>query len=80
MPQLIKNIQGSVKPYFIGNVYYVTYIMGQIQQEDFINLHGYTAYLQNLTQTEDTQALMMPLNYGLKNLDNIPMLTLQIDY
>jgi hypothetical protein len=80
MPQLIKNIEGSVKPYFTGNVKYVTNIIGEIQQEDYINLYGYTAYLQNLTQTEYTQGLVMPLNYGLKNQYNIAMLTLQIDY
>lgn len=80
MPQLIKNIQASVKPYFIGNVHCITNIIGQIQQEDYINLRGYTAYLQNLMQTEDTQSIISPLSYGLKNLDNIDMLTLQIDY
>jgi hypothetical protein len=80
MPQLIKNIQSSLKTYFIGNVYCITNIIGQIQQEDYINLRGYTAYLQNLMQTEDTQSIISPLSYGLKNLDNIDMLTLQIDY
>jgi hypothetical protein len=80
MPQLIKNIEASVKPYLTGNVYYVTNITSEIQREDYINLYGYTAYLQNLSQTEYTQALVMPLNYGLKNPYNIAMLTLQIDY
>ena len=78
--QLIKNIQGIVQPYLTGNVFYVTSIIGAIQQEDYINLHGYVAYLQNLTQTEDTQGLTQPLKYGLPNLNNIPMVTLQIDY
>jgi len=80
MPQLIKNIQGSVNPYLTGNVYYVTYMTGEIQREDYINLHGYTAYLQNLTQTDYTEAMTMPLNYGLKNPQNIQTITLQIDY
>ena len=80
MPQLIKNIQGSVKPYLIGNVYYVTYITGEIQREDYIKLYGYNAYLQNLTQTDYTEAMTMPLNYGLKNPQNIATITLQIDY
>lgn len=80
MPQLIKKIQASVKPYLTGNVFYVTSISGVIQQEDYINLHGYTAYLQNLTQTEYTQGLTIPLTFGLKNPHNIAMVTLQIDY
>lgn len=80
MPQLIQNIQASVKPYLTGNVFYVTSISGVIQEEDYINLRGYTAYLQNLTQTQYTQSLVMPLNYGLKNPNNVKMITLQIDY
>ena len=80
MPQLIKKVEASVKPYLTGNVFYVTSISGLIQEEDYINLHGYIAYLQNLKQTEYTESLTMPLAYGLKNLHNIPMITLQIDY
>lgn len=80
MPQLIKKIQASVQPYLTGNVFYVKSIYGVIQQEDYINIYGYIAYLQNLTQTEYTQALAIPLAYGLKNPNNIPMVTLQIDY
>lgn len=80
MPQLIRKIEANVKPYFVGNVFYVTSITGLVQEEDYINLYGYVAYLQNLRQTEYTEALMMPLAYGLKNPDNVPMITLQIDY
>lgn len=80
MPQLIKKIQASVQPYLIGNVFYVTSITGLIQEEDYINLYGYVAYLQNFKQTEYTETLTMPLSYGLKNLDNSLMITLQIDY
>ena len=80
MPQLIQNIQASVKPYLKGNVFYVTSISGVIQEDDYINLRGYTAYLQNFTQIQYTQSLVMPLNYGLKNPNNIQMITLQIDY
>ena len=80
MPQLIRNIEGENLTYVESNVYYVTYITGEIQREDYINLHGYNAYLQNLTQTDYTEAMTMPLNYGLKNPQNIATITLQIDY
>ena len=80
MPQLIRKIQGNNLTYVENNVQYVTYITGEIQREDYINLHGYTAYLQNLTQTDYTMGLIMPLNYGLKNPQNIQTITLQIDY
>jgi hypothetical protein len=80
MPQLIRNIEGNDLTYVESNVYYVTYITGEIQREDYINLHGYNAYLQNLIQTDYTEAMTMPLNYGLKNPQNIATITLQIDY
>lgn len=80
MPQLIKKIQASVQPYLTGNVFYVTSISGIVQQEDYVNLHGYIAYLQNLTQTEYTQGMAIPLTFGLNNPHNIAMVTLQIDY
>jgi hypothetical protein len=80
MPQLIKNIQASVQPYIVNKVNYVKAVAGFIQEEDYINLYGYKAYLQNLSNTEYTQALAIPLAYGLKNPNNIPMVTLQIDY
>lgn len=80
MPQLIKKVEASVKPYLTGNVFYVTSITGVIQEEDYINLYGYVAYLQNLKQTEYTEGLIMPLTYGLKNQNNVPMITLQMDY
>ena len=80
MPQLIRKIEANVKPYLTGNVFYVTSITGVIQEEDYINLYGYVAYLQNLKQTEYTEGLIMPLTYGLKNQNNVPMITLQMDY
>jgi hypothetical protein len=80
MPQLIKKIEASVKPYLTGNVFYVKSIYGVIQEEDYINIYGYIAYLQNFRQTEYTQALAIPLSYGLINPNKIEMVTLQIDY
>ena len=80
MPQLIQNIEGFLLPYIVTDINYISSITGIIQQEDYINLYGYTAFLQNLIQTEYTQALAMPLTYGLKNPHNIAMVTLEIDY
>jgi hypothetical protein len=80
MAQLIKNIEGSIQPYMTGNVFYITTISGIIQEEDYINLYGFVGLLQNLKQTEYTAALTAPLMFGLPNLDNTPMVTIQIDY
>ena len=80
MAQLIRNIQGNPLKYVAGDVTFLSSILGEIQQDDYVNLHGYTALMQNLTKTEYTQSLVMPLKFGLSNPVNTPMLTLQIDY
>jgi hypothetical protein len=78
--QLIRQVKGSVLGYITGNVTYFSSIVGVIQQEDYVNLQGYTALLQNLINTEYTHSLVMPIKYGLVNSNNIPMVTLEIDY
>jgi hypothetical protein len=80
MPQLIRKIQGEVLPYITNSVIYVPDIVGVLQQEDYINLYGFTAYLQDLKQTEITQSLTIPENFGLPNTSNLQMVTIEIDY
>ena len=79
MPQLIKNIQGNLVDDYIGNVVYMKSIVGEVQEEDYININGFIAYLQNLTQIEFTSGLKQPLNLGLNN-KNLPIVTLNINY
>jgi hypothetical protein len=80
MPQLLKKVEGEILPYVIGDVRFVTSISGQIQLEDFINLNGFIAFLQNLSRTEFTAALSKPMEFGLKNENNIETITLDISY
>ena len=78
--QLIRKIKGEVLGYVTGNAISLTSIVGEIQQSDYVNLYGYTGFMQNLTKTEYTQSLVMPIKFGLINPHNIPMVTLQLDY
>lgn len=80
MPLLIQSLQGQLYDIPTGSVGYLRPIVGQVQQEDYINLNGLIAYLQNLTRAEDTMALTKPMLFGLVNQYNIPMVTLEIDY
>jgi|Laugrespbdmm15sd_2_1035082.scaffolds.fasta_scaffold123008_2 hypothetical protein len=80
MLALLKNVQGEVYPNIIDNVKYVSSIYGEIQQEDYINLNGFMAFLQNLTRAEETAALQIPLSFGLKDTYNKTMVTLEISY
>jgi hypothetical protein len=80
MPQLIRNIQGIVHENVNGSLMLNKPLIGEIQKEDYIHLNGMIAYLQNLSRTEYTQGLLKPLNFGLVNQYNLPMVTLEISY
>ena len=47
MPQLLKSIQGNIVENIMGDINYVIGVSGEIQREDYINLNGFVAYLQN---------------------------------
>ena len=80
MPILIKKIQGEILTNIIDNVCYVSSVSGEIQREDYINLNGFTAYLQNLSRAEETAALIIPTLFGLTNQFNTKINTLEINY
>lgn len=80
MPQLIKKIEGELIDLPIGSVQLITSVTGQVQEEDYINMNGLVAFLQNFSKIEDTQGLKIPNGFGLKNTNNITMVTLEIDY
>lgn len=80
MPKLVKKIEGEVIENIIGDVNYILGVYGEIQQEDFINLNGFVAYLQNYSKVTDLTKLNTPLEFGLKNTYNIEINTLEINY
>jgi len=80
MPQLIKNIQGNLLDSFTSDLILINSVIGEAQQEDYIELFGFNGYLQNLTRAEETQLLTKPLLYGLQNNKNLRIITLNIDY
>jgi hypothetical protein len=80
MPQLIKNIQGDILQNITSEVIFVKNVTGILQQEDYIDLFGFNAYLQDLKQTEFTEALTVPNLFGLPNTSNLKMITIEIDY
>jgi hypothetical protein len=67
MPQLIKKVEGQFYDNTIGNVKLFSLpIVAKIQQEDYINLNGIIAFLQDLSKVQDTFLLSKPANFGLK--------------
>jgi len=80
MPKLLKNVEGKIVDNYKTNVTYMSSVSGEVQQEDYINLGGFVAYLQNLTEVQVTSRLSKPLTFGLKNTRNLEVVTLNIDY
>jgi hypothetical protein len=80
MPKLIKNISASLADDMLGDIVLVKTVEGQIQGEDYINLGGLVAYLQDFSRIEKTLNLQKPLVFGLKNEKNIKILNINIDY
>jgi hypothetical protein len=80
MPQLIKNIEAVSVDILSDDITLVKSVSGQIQEEDYINMGGFVAYLQNLSRTEETYALTKPLLYGLNNARRLQIKNLNIDY
>lgn len=80
MAQLINNISAFQYQTPVGSVTYLKSINGIIQQEDYINFFNFIAYLQNLTKTDETYAMNITSNFGLKNKYNVPFVSLNINY
>lgn len=80
MPKLVKNIKANVLDYFTGQLYYVAGVTGSVQFEDYIELNGFIAYLQDFRQVTTLEVLEKPLKFGLKNQFNLPTTTLEISY
>jgi hypothetical protein len=49
MPQLIKKIESDLINDITNSVVLVKSVVGELQQEDYINMGGFVAYLQNFT-------------------------------
>lgn len=67
MPQLLKQIQGNVDSGISSNTKFINEVTGIIQEEDYINVISFVAYLQNFTQCEVTSGLIKPQLFGLEN-------------
>jgi hypothetical protein len=80
MPILIQQIKGEILKNVVDNILYVSTIKGDIQKEDYINLNGLVAYVQNLSNTEETYSLNKPINFGLVDTYNKTVITLEINY
>lgn len=80
MPILVTNITAEILDNYLGDLYFFSNVSGDVQFEDYINLNGFIAYLQNFTEVGYVEYLQKPLMFGLEDEYNVPMVTLEISY
>ena len=80
MPQLLKKIEATSFDALSSDAILIKSVSGEIQQEDYISMGGFVAYLQNFSRVEETSALTKPLQLGLKNSKNLKIINLNINY
>ena len=80
MPILVTKISAEILDNFTGSLYAFSSVSAEVQFEDYINLNGFIAYLQNFTEVQYIEYLNKPLKFGLKNQYNVPTYTLEISY
>jgi hypothetical protein len=64
MIHLIKNIQGIFITEIKGGITYSNSVTGEVQREDYINIYGFKAFLQNFSKTPITSAFAIPNLFG----------------
>jgi hypothetical protein len=79
MPNLVKSITANIIEITDGDVQYINSVSAELQREDYIDLNGFMAFLQDFSKTEDTSLMQKPLVFGLKNKYNLNTVTLNID-
>lgn len=80
MPQLIKKVEAELANDITNDVRLVKSVIAELQEEDYINMGGFVAFLQNFSKIEDLTKLTSPYQYGLKNKYNLQTNTLNINY
>jgi hypothetical protein len=80
MLTLLQNIQGEIVTEYIGSMYAVKNIICEIQGEDFVNIYGFIAFLQNFSKIEDTSRMSKPTLFGLKNKYDVEIKEIEISY
>lgn len=80
MPVLLKSVKSNVLDSYVGNLYCFSAIQASVQLDDYVNVNGLIAYLQNYHYVESVTKLDKPIEFGLKNQYNLPTITLEISY
>jgi len=78
MPRLLKNIEGVILDNFETSTKLVTSVVGYYGEEDYINMGGFEAFLQDFRKAPEVEDYSVPPTFGLKN--NTDFVTIEISY
>jgi len=78
MPILVKNIEGIIFDNFESQTLLIKSVEGFYGEEDYINMGGFIAYLQDFRYVINVEDFDTPPTFGLKN--NTDFVTLNISY
>ena len=80
MPILINSINALILDYYTTNNNRVNSLNSSIGIEDYVNLNGFIAYLQNFSKVTTIENVESPMSFGLKNQFNTSTIILEISY
>lgn len=80
MPILVNSVTAEILENVLGELYLYSSVSGEVQFEDYIELNGFIAYLQNFTEVGYVEYFQKQNIFGLQNEYNVPMVTLEISY
>ena len=80
MPVYIKKVEGVILDTYLTDVSFISVINAEVQFEDYVNLGGFIAFLQNFSKASEINNVQKPLSFGLKKQYNQDTINLEISY
>ena len=80
MPKLIKNITATYYETLCDDVSLVKTLTTELGQGDYQKVGDFIAYLQDYTNTDSTEELPTPVNFGLGVNKNKTFIEIEISY
>lgn len=78
MPRLLKNIETVIFDNFESTATLVRSVEGYYGEDDYINLGGFEAFIQDFRKVSEVTDYDVPPNFGLKN--NTTFTTIEISF
>lgn len=78
MIRLIKNVSGEISPEIKSETKLIKKISGDVQREDYVIVDGFIGMMQDFSRIEFSKSLLVPQTFGLKQINNIIKLNIDL--